>query len=494
VARDVFGIVGTTQAGRFKIERVVAEGGFGVVYKAQHASFRAPVALKLLKVPESMSDEAREHFFERFRAEGELLFRLSQAIPEVVRPLHVDVIDLAGRAVPFLALEWLEGETLDRVVAKRRAGGLPPLGLYQAVKLLAPIASALARAHRFPGPDGIECVVHRDLKPENIFIAKIGGVEIPKILDFGIARAKSAAAEEAGRVTDGDGLTSFTPGYAAPEQWLPKRYGQPGPWTDVYGLAMTLVEVLTGHAPVAGDLATMMATTIDDVRRPTPRAEGVAIADEAEAAFAFALAVDPRERAKAIEPFWTRLERALGMPPTILPAPVSAAPSIELASADFVETFSPTIDLPIPDGPPPLVRRPAIPDLDAPGPVRDRISSRPAPANVPLTLAEEDGRYEPHALDGPLATARPKFADRPADEPRAPIDRFAPPPPTLIDRIRPSFFYAKFGVAIVIADLAYTYFQHAPLALFGFHLAWLAGPIVAIGIGIAAWRLFAHQD
>jgi serine/threonine protein kinase len=494
VARDVFGIVGTTQAGRFKIERVVAEGGFGVVYKAQHESFRAPVALKLLKVPESMSDEAREHFFERFRAEGELLFRLSQAIPEVVRPLHVDVINLGGRAVPFLALEWLEGETLDRVVAKRRAAGQAPLGLYQAVKLLAPIASALARAHRFPGPEGIECVVHRDLKPENIFVARIGGVEVPKILDFGIARAKSAAAEEAGRITDGDALTSFTPGYAAPEQWLPKRYGQPGPWTDVYGLAMTLVEVLTGHAPVTGDLAAMMATTMDSGRRPTPRAEGITIADDAEAAFVSALAVDPRERAKAIEPFWSRLEKALGMPPTILPAPPSQPPSLDLASAEFVETFSPTLDLPVPDGPPPLVRRPAIPDLDAPGPVRDNISSRPAPANVPITRDEEDGRYEAHALDGAFASDRPKFADRPADEPRAPIDRFAPPPQSVVDRIRPSFVYAKIGVAIIVADLAYTYFMHAPLALFGFHLAWLAGPIVAIGIGVAAWRLFAAQN
>src|SRR4051812_30646532 len=106
MASDVFGIVGTTQAGLFHVERVVAEGGFGVVYRAQHGAFRAPVALKCLKVPESMTPEQRAQFLEKFREEGELLFRLSALIPTVVRPLHVDALTLAdGRLVPFLALE-----------------------------------------------------------------------------------------------------------------------------------------------------------------------------------------------------------------------------------------------------------------------------------------------------------------------------------------------------------------------------------------------------
>src|SRR3954463_10439763 len=108
---DVFGIVGTTQAGNFHVEQAVAEGGFGVVYRAQHGAFRAPVALKCLKVPEGMTTEQRDQFLEKFREEGEMLFRLSTLIPAVVRPLHVDVITLeGGRFVPFLALEWLDGE------------------------------------------------------------------------------------------------------------------------------------------------------------------------------------------------------------------------------------------------------------------------------------------------------------------------------------------------------------------------------------------------
>src|SRR6476619_3919737 len=129
-AEDVFGIVGTTQAGNFRVERVVAEGGFGVVYRAQHGGFRAPVALKCLKVPEAMTQLQRNVFLEKFREEAELLFRLSAAIPEVVRPLHVDVLKQKdGRFVPFLAMEWLEGEALDAVILRRCEQGLAPLGL-----------------------------------------------------------------------------------------------------------------------------------------------------------------------------------------------------------------------------------------------------------------------------------------------------------------------------------------------------------------------------
>ena len=124
MADDVFGIVGTTQAGNFQVEQVVAEGGFGVVYRALHGGFRAPVALKCLKVPEAMTPRERQLFLEKFREEAELLFRLSASIPEVVRPLHVDVLHLEGRAfVPFLALEWLEGESLDEVIDRRRRPG-----------------------------------------------------------------------------------------------------------------------------------------------------------------------------------------------------------------------------------------------------------------------------------------------------------------------------------------------------------------------------------
>src|SRR6188474_68424 len=103
MARDAFRIVGTTQGGSFHVERVVAEGGFSVVYRALHGAFRAPVALKCLRVPDDLPHDQREAYFERFREEAELLFRLSARIPEVVRPLHVDTLTLRdGGFAPFL--------------------------------------------------------------------------------------------------------------------------------------------------------------------------------------------------------------------------------------------------------------------------------------------------------------------------------------------------------------------------------------------------------
>lgn len=315
MAEDVFGILGTVVAGAYKIEAVVAEGGFGVVYRAYHSGFRAPVAVKCLKVPQQLSSEQEAQFLEQFRAEAELLFRLSASIPTVVRPLHVDAITLPdGRFVPFMALEWLEGETLDAIAQRRKAEGLPPIPLKKLVRMLTPVARALERAHNFQGMNGPISIVHRDLKPENIFVANVAGEELMKILDFGIGKAKSMASQVAGRASQSESaFSSFTPAYGAPEQWVPKRFGQTGPWTDVWGLALTMVEVMAGRAIIDGDHAGMMGTALDPNRRPTPRNEGLDVPEAVEAVFRRALAVDPRERHADAGAFWNELTAALGM-------------------------------------------------------------------------------------------------------------------------------------------------------------------------------------
>jgi serine/threonine-protein kinase len=336
MADDIFGIVGTVQGGAFRVDQVVAEGGFAVVYRAYHAAFRSSVALKCLKVPRRLSDAEQKEFLEKFREEAELLFRLSAGIPSVVRPLHVGTLTQKDRLfVPFIALEWLDGRTLDHLVSERALAGQAPLDLRTAVKLLTPVADALCRAHRFPTPNGTVAIVHRDLKPENIFLATVNGREIAKVLDFGIAKVKNAATQIVGRESAQESpLSAFTPAYGAPEQWLPKRFGQTGAWTDVWGLAITLVEVLCGHAPIDGDHAAMMGSAIDPERRPTPRNEGAAVPDEVEALFARALAVDPRDRFHDVGEFWNPLCRAVGLPevvgdhsPSLAPPPAAPAPS-----------------------------------------------------------------------------------------------------------------------------------------------------------------------
>jgi len=313
---DVFEIVGSVVGGAYNVEAVVAEGGFAVVYRAYHGAFHAPVALKCLKVPNVKGADQRE-FLERFREEGEVLFRLSMSIPAVVRPLHVDAFENArGVFIPYMALEWLEGESLDVLIARRREQGLAPLSPRRVVRLLAPVARALDRAHKFPGPDGPISIIHRDLKPDNIVVATVNGEEVVKVLDFGIAKVKSVASQAAGRMSqDGSqAAVPFTPGYAAPEQWFPKRFGQTGPWTDVWGLALSAVEAMSGRAAIDGDHAAMMGTAVDEKRRPTPRTEGVQVPDAVEEIFRRALAVDPRDRYQDVGRFWDDLEAALGIP------------------------------------------------------------------------------------------------------------------------------------------------------------------------------------
>jgi eukaryotic-like serine/threonine-protein kinase len=335
MAEDTFGIIGTIQAGAYRVEDVVAEGGFAVVYRAYHDAFQAPVALKCLKIPQQLSALQQAEFFKNFREEAALLFRLSASLSAVVRPLHVDKLTTKDhRFVPFMALEWLEGEALDQLITRRAEAGKPPLGMTRAVRLLAAIARALARAHHFPGPDGPIAIVHRDVKPDNILIANIHGEKVIKLFDFGIAKARSVASQVAGRMTKSEEGTAFTPGYGAPEQWLPRRFGQTGPWTDVWGMALTVLETAIGRPVIDGDTNAMMGTACDDRRRPTPRNEGMLVSDEIEAIFAKAMALDPRDRYADAGTFWDDLENSLGLERSS--TPVIAAGQISLSADSSV--------------------------------------------------------------------------------------------------------------------------------------------------------------
>src|SRR5690349_19561661 len=117
---DPFGWVGHTVAGKFRVEAFIAEGGFGVVYRALHVGFDAPVALKCLKLPARLQGGDRERFLEAFHAEGRLLHQLSRATTGIVQALDVGAaVSPSGTWTPYLALEWLEGAPLDVDLAER---------------------------------------------------------------------------------------------------------------------------------------------------------------------------------------------------------------------------------------------------------------------------------------------------------------------------------------------------------------------------------------
>ena len=173
----------------------------------------------------------------------------------------------SGLWVPYLVLEWLDGETLADHLAARLAAGEGPFPLVEAVRLLEPAAAALAVAHSLK-------VAHRDVKPHNLFVARVGEGRTLKVLDFGIAKVLTdyPTFTEALAATNPGGPTAFTPRYGAPEQFNKQR-GASGPWTDVFALALLFVELITGKKALEGDDPTQLyIAAADPTVRPTPRA------------------------------------------------------------------------------------------------------------------------------------------------------------------------------------------------------------------------------
>jgi len=433
--RDPFCIEGSVQAGTFQVERAVAEGGFAVVYRAYHTAFRAPVALKCLKVPSSLTGAHQAAFLEQFRAEAEVLFRLSARIPTVVRPLHAGTLEGASVSfVPYLAMEWLEGATLEELLEQRMNDGRGPFSLDELTKLLMPAAEGLHQAHSFAAADGTLSVLHRDLKPANLFIATIDGKRIPKVLDFGIAKVKSAATAIVGKTSlQGGMLPAFTPGYAAPEQWAPKRFGQTGPWTDVWGLALTMLEAILGHPPIDGDHAAMLGAALDPAVRPTPRTLGMPVSDAVEAVFLKALAVDPRDRYLTIADFYAELRKALRASATSAGERPPGAGA--LAYARTLQLESPAVaPTERPDACPEPAATAAVPALvpipgvrPGPGPVAPPRAEPPARGKKDTLAVVE--RFTQLVDPGPPLGRAQAAPERPAgDRAPAPGPRPAPPP------------------------------------------------------------------
>ncbi|HEU5077321.1 MAG TPA: protein kinase, partial [Polyangiaceae bacterium] len=444
---------------------------------------------------------------EKFRAEGELLFRLSAAIPAVVRPLHLGtVMSPKASFVPFIALEWLDGRNLDAFIEARRRLGKPPLDLKRAVQLLAPAARALEQAHDFPAPDGRVSILHRDLKPENLFVVDVHGRETIKVLDFGIGKVKGAATQIVGHVSlDQSSFNAFTPAYGAPEQWLPKHFGQTGTWTDVWGFALTMVELVTATTPLDGEAHAVMGAAIDERLRPTPRSFGVQTSDAVEAIFQKALAVDPKQRYHDIGEFWNELEAEVGVSSTKIFGTPKLSVSPEPASdARRVAGEVPTL----------MDRRRlgelVIPDLDDGCAVVAQPPHRPEPGRAPV-LASLDEFAEVQtgskAADipniggfrmdvGPLAEAIELGEVAREERPRPVVAHTVaivqPRRGSFLQEVSGSLKLLALAASIMALDWGYTLVTGASFQVGPARAFWLAAPLAVFGIVKLLFRLFDH--
>ena len=321
-ATDRFGLVGTIVADKYAIEGVVGEGGFGIVYRAQHQIWDQPVAIKCFTALSNAPQEMRAELLDTFVQEGKLLSALSSRTAAIVQARDIGTLTTpTGTWLPYMVLEWLEGAPLERLVKPSAGGDGRARSAAEVFQLLDGAARALALAHA-------NGVAHRDIKPDNFFV--IGGRLAPgaviKVLDFGIAKVMQSQAQTAMRST-GAKISSFTPSYGAPENF-DRGHGATGPWTDVYQMALVFLEMMRGGRPVLdGETFLQLAFASQNPdRRPTPRALGLEVAPAVEAVFARALAVPVTERYPNMGAFWTALGAALGIADF---APLPTAPTAE---------------------------------------------------------------------------------------------------------------------------------------------------------------------
>jgi tetratricopeptide (TPR) repeat protein len=220
---------------RFEIVELASAGGMGRVYRARDRQSGVDVAIKVLtaRSPRDVS---------RFLREARVLATLAH--PGIVR--YVSHGETA-RSEPFLAMEWLQGESLADRLGRTR------LSLSESVALAERAAEALGVAHA-------RGVVHRDVKPSNLFLVG-GDVETVKVLDFGIARSGEIG------TSSGTGRMIGTPGYMAPEQARGLR--DLDARADVFALGCVLFECLTGRPAFLGDhvMAVLAKILVEEVPR-----------------------------------------------------------------------------------------------------------------------------------------------------------------------------------------------------------------------------------
>jgi serine/threonine-protein kinase len=206
------------QIGPYRLQRVLGEGGMGIVYLAERTDIGGLVAIKLLR--DAWMSPIRRG---RFIVEQQTLVKLNH--PSIARLYDASTME---DGTPWFVMEYVDGQPLTEYLCARAAGVREDLLLFGRV------CEAVRYAHS-------RAIVHRDLKPSNIYVTQDGEV---KLLDFGIAKELTLEASRGEHTIAGFRLLSRD--YAAPEQF---SGGEVGVFTDVYTLGVLLYEILTGHPP-----------------------------------------------------------------------------------------------------------------------------------------------------------------------------------------------------------------------------------------------------
>ena len=384
---DTGGIgVGRVLAGRYRVVGRVGAGGMATIFKAVDAAMERDVAVKVIHAHLADDPALRE----RFRTEARHAAALSH-------PSIVNVFDQGVADLPYIVMELVDGPSLREVLLDR--GRLSPA---EALAVVEPVCAALARAHAAG-------VIHRDIKPENVLISPEG---VPKVADFGIARAVAATSHTA------TGTLIGSVHYMAPEL-VDGRDATPA--SDQYAVGVLLYELLTGRKPLPAD--TPMAVALRHAREAVPppsRAVG-GVPKALDRVVARATALKPGRRFPDMGALATALWAAVpgGARPVVAAGPDGRERTLVLpvaAQATMSEASAADLD---------RRQRPAGGDRPA---ARPMTASRPGPspgAAAPTRPSSAAARPPAVAARPPSGPARTPSAparppSRPARPPSAP--------------------------------------------------------------------------
>jgi serine/threonine-protein kinase len=240
-----------TTIGRYRLLQRIGEGGFGVVYMAeQQEPVRRKVALKIIKLGMDT-----KQVIARFESERQALAMMDH--PHIARVLDAGATE-TGR--PYFVMELVKGIPITDYCDKNRLTTTERLGLFMSV------CSAIQHAHQ-------KGIIHRDVKPSNVMVTLRDGVPVPKVIDFGIAKATEQRLTEKTLFTEYHQFVG-TPAYMSPEQAEMSELDV-DTRTDVYSLGVLMYELLTGTTPF--DTEALRPATFQEMQRiirevdpPTP--------------------------------------------------------------------------------------------------------------------------------------------------------------------------------------------------------------------------------
>lgn len=224
--------VGKLVGNQFTLEKVIHEGGMGILYLARHRKSGRQVVVKMIKTDGMLEDGDRQ-LYNRFRREAKGMAQFSH--PNIVRILGCDFSDTAQ---PYIVMEYIDGVTLFRYLKRQPEGVSVKLFMH----MMAQLCSAFDAIHK-------KNIVHRDLKPDNIMLIRGSNYKL-KVLDLGLIIFERAMSTTAVMRLTRQGQVVGTPAYMSPEQCMGEEITHQ---SDIYSLGLVGYELLTGKPVCGGD-------------------------------------------------------------------------------------------------------------------------------------------------------------------------------------------------------------------------------------------------